>query len=105
MRARSFTDVKIQQTLRNARFIGEMAFKGVEREIRKRLTPTSPVKGYAEEIPQEETTIAEPFEGYGLLTARQIIEQARSWSDERKIAARSYESATRNRRSVVQALS
>ncbi|MGA0185952.1 MAG: hypothetical protein ACO3LA_05525 [Ilumatobacteraceae bacterium] len=52
-----------------------------------------------------ETTIAEPFEGYGLLTARQIIEQARSWSDERKIAARSYESATRNRRSVVQALS
>ena len=105
MRARSFTDVKIQQTLRNARFIGEMAFKGVEREIRRRLTPAPPVKSVSEEILQEDTTITEPFEGYGLLTARQIIEQARSWTEERKIAARTYESTTRNRRSVVQALS
>ena len=29
--------VKFQQTLRNARFIGEMAFKGLEREIRSRF--------------------------------------------------------------------
>ena len=105
MRAHSFADVKIQQTLRNARFIGEMAFKGVEREIRKLITPAPPVKSDVEEIPKVDTKIAEPFEGYGLLTARQIIEQARSWTEERKIAARTYESATRNRRSVIQALS
>ena len=104
MRARSFADVKIQQTLRNARFIGEMALKGVEREIRRRLTPAPPVQVDGEDVPQLRNSVAEPFEGYGLLTARQIIEQARSWSDERKIAARTYESATRNRRSVIQAL-
>ena len=104
MRARSFADVKIQQTLRNARFIGEMALKGVEREIRRRLTPAPPVQVDGEDVPQLRTSVAEPFEGYSLLTARQIIEQARSWSDERKIAARTYESATRNRRSVIQAL-
>lgn len=82
-----------------------MAFKGVEREIRKRLAPP-PVAPFVE---NEQATpvvdVEEPFAGYGLLTARQIIEQSRSWSDEQRRAARSYEETTRQRRSVIQALS
>jgi hypothetical protein len=98
--------VKIQQTLRNARFIGEMAFKGIEREIRSRLSPprsevaSNPVVSH-----QDRESVSEPFDGYGLLTAAQIIEQSKTWTAERKASVTMYESATRNRRSVLQALS
>jgi hypothetical protein len=101
--------VKFQQTLRNARFIGEMAFKGLEREIRSRL-----VKAQGEQrsdVVSPSTTesiaveVSEPFEGYGLLTASQIIEQSKEWSAEERFAAKTYEAATRGRRSVLQALS
>jgi hypothetical protein len=89
--------VKIQQTLRNARFIGEMAFKGIEREIRSRLSP-----------PRSEVAsnpVVSHQDRYGLLTAAQIIEQSKTWTAERKASVTMYESATRNRRSVLQALS
>lgn len=97
--------MKIQQTLRNARFIGEMAFKGVEREIRKRLIPPPVAPLVEDKLATPFVDSEEPLTGYGLLTARQIIEQSRSWSDEQRLAARSYEEATRQRRSVIQALS
>ena len=82
-----------------------MAFKGVEREIRKRLTPPPVAPMVEAERATPVVDVEEPFAGYGLLTARQIIEQSRSWSDEQRHAARSFEEATRQRRSVIQALS
>lgn len=99
-------DVKIHQTLRNARFIGEMAVKGVERQIRSLLTP--PVQSHQPETKQPATTTSsldEPFEGYDLLTARQIIAQCREWTPAAREDARHYELSTRARRSVIQALS
>ena len=82
-----------------------MAFKGVEREIRKRLTPPPVAPLVEDKLATPVVDVEEPFAGYGLLTARQIIEQSRSWSDEQLLAARAYEEATRQRRSVIQALS
>ena len=99
-------DVKIHETLRNARFIGEMAAKGVERQIRSLLSP--PVQSRNPEDRQpvtSETSFDEPFEGYDLLTARQIIAQCREWTKEARDDARRYEESTRARRSVIQALS
>ena len=101
--------VKFQQTLRNARFIGEMALKGLEREIRSRFVRPQEEHHDKHVSPSAKessaTEIAEPFEGYGLLTASQIIEQSKEWSAEEKFTARAYEAATRGRRSVLQALS
>jgi len=48
--------------------------------------------------------MTEPFEGYDLLTARQIIAQCRDWTAVARDDARRYEEATRGRRSVIQAL-
>lgn len=98
----------MRQTLRNARFIGEMAFKGLEREIRARISrPSAPKMVESPVVPDvaETTEVVRPFEGYELLTAGQIIAQSKAWSFEQKAAAHAYEAATRNRRSVLQALS
>ena len=100
--------VKFQQTLRNARFIGEMAFKGLEREIRSRFVRPQgehhPEHVEPNAVESAAVEVAEPFEGYGLLTASQIIEQSKEWSAEERFAAKAYEAATRGRRSVLQAL-
>ena len=99
--------MKIRETLRNARFIGEMTAKGLERHVRAMLAPqhheptplTSAAKSH-DPIP----SMTEPFEGYDLLTARQIIAQCRHWTAVARDDARRYEEATRGRRSVIQAL-
>ena len=60
---------KFQQTLRNARFIGEMAFKGLEREIRSRFVrPQGEHHRQHMEpnaVESAAVEVAEPFEGYG----------------------------------------
>ena len=97
--------MKIRETLRNARFIGEMTAKGLERHVRALLSPQrdestpSAAKSH-DPIP----SMTEPFEGYDLLTARQIIAQCRDWTAVARDDARRYEEATRGRRSVIQAL-
>lgn len=99
--------MKIRETLRNARFIGEMTAKGLERHVRALLSPqhheptpsTSAAKSH-DPIP----SMTEPFAGYDLLTARQIIAQCRDWTAVARDDARRYEEATRGRRSVIQAL-
>lgn len=98
--------MKIRETLRNARFIGEMAAKGLERQLRVWLTPTEqePAASTATS-PSPTPSVDEPFEGYDLLTARQIIAQCRDWTSAVRDDARRYEESTRARRSVIQALS
>lgn len=100
-------DVKIRETLRNARFIGEMTAKGLERHVRGLLSsqhhePTPSAAAGVSHDPAPSMT--EPFEGYDLLTARQIIAQCRDWTAVARDDARRYEEATRGRRSVIQAL-
>ncbi|MFM9138912.1 MAG: hypothetical protein ACKOQZ_12510 [Actinomycetota bacterium] len=99
--------MKIRETLRNARFIGEMTAKGLERHIRATLSPqdhepTPSASATTSHDPAPSMT--EPFEGYDLLTARQIIAQCRDWTNVARDDARRYEEATRGRRSVIQAL-
>lgn len=98
--------MKIRETLRNARFIGEMTAKGLERQLRFWLAPKGHEPSAATSpTPTSSPRIDEPFEGYDLLTARQIIAQCREWTTAVRDDARHYEESTRARRSVIQALS
>ena len=103
--------MKIRETLRNARFIGEMTAKGLERHVRAMLspqhhepTPSTSSAAAAAKAHDLIPNMTEPFEGYDLLTARQIIAQCRDWTAVARDDARRYEEATRGRRSVIQAL-
>jgi hypothetical protein len=99
--------VDLRQTLRNARVIGEMTVKGIERVVRNQLAPRGSTTGEPTTAQKSRVTppeYPEPFEGYALMTARQIIAQAPSWSSEQRAEARRYEESSRNRKSVLEAL-